>query len=197
MAKKGINKKSISLDMTAMCDMAFLLLTFFILTAKMKAEDPAPVEIPSARAEAKVPEQGMIRITVTQDGRVFFGVSEYKNREAILKEMNTEKSLGLTETEIQALASEELLGLPTGALKQFANIDPSEKGDYAQPGIPSDSLNNELQYWVRYAKNADPKYVFGIKGDLKTDYAAYNKVIKCLQGMRYNKFSLITSLEQQ
>ena len=41
MAKVKIPRKSISLDMTAMCDMAFLLLTFFILTAKFKPDDLA------------------------------------------------------------------------------------------------------------------------------------------------------------
>jgi biopolymer transport protein ExbD len=197
MAKKGINKKSISLDMTAMCDMAFLLLTFFILTAKMKANDPAPVEIPSSHADAKVPEDGMIRITVTQDGRIFFGVSEFKNRVEIYNSINAEKKLNLTKDQIQSLATEELIGIPFDRLGEFADLPISEKTDYEQVGIPADTMNNELQYWVRFAKDANPKYVFGVKADLKTDYAAYNKVIRSLQEMRYNKFSLITSLEQQ
>jgi len=36
-------KKATSIDMTAMCDVAFLLLTFFILTATAKIPEALPV----------------------------------------------------------------------------------------------------------------------------------------------------------
>ncbi len=37
MARPKIARKSTAVDMTAMCDVAFLLLSFFILTTKSKA----------------------------------------------------------------------------------------------------------------------------------------------------------------
>ena len=40
MSRIKIPRKSTAIDMTAMCDVAFLLLTFFILTAKLKQQDP-------------------------------------------------------------------------------------------------------------------------------------------------------------
>ncbi|MCU0430058.1 MAG: biopolymer transporter ExbD [Cytophagaceae bacterium] len=196
MAKKGINKKSISLDMTAMCDMAFLLLTFFILTAKMKAAEPVQVEIPSSQPAEKVPEQGLIRITLAPDGRIFFGLSEFANRKEVLKQLNESKKIGLSADDLDALASEETIGMPVEDLKEYASLSPEERGDFLQEGIPADSANNELQYWITYAKSTNPNYKFGIKADQKTDYEHYNKVIRSLQELRYNKFSLITSLEQ-
>lgn len=44
MAKAKSQKKAAAIDMTAMCDVAFLLLTFFILTATAKQPEPLPVD---------------------------------------------------------------------------------------------------------------------------------------------------------
>ena len=57
MSKVKGKKQSISLDMTAMCDMAFLLLTFFILTAKMKVPEPAQFDVPSSVSTQKYEEK--------------------------------------------------------------------------------------------------------------------------------------------
>ena len=46
MAKIKMSKKAASIDMTAMCDVAFLLLTFFILTATAKTPEALPVDTP-------------------------------------------------------------------------------------------------------------------------------------------------------
>ena len=40
-------------DMTAMTDVAFLLLTFFMLTAKMKPQEPVVIDTPSSISEIK------------------------------------------------------------------------------------------------------------------------------------------------
>ncbi|MEN0081712.1 biopolymer transporter ExbD, partial [Flavobacterium lindanitolerans] len=44
MAKIKLSKKSSRIDMTAMCDMAFLLLSFFIMTATAKVPEALPVD---------------------------------------------------------------------------------------------------------------------------------------------------------
>ena len=56
MAKIKMNKKSTSTDMTAMCDVAFLLLTFFILTATAKVPEVLPVDTPASTVQTKLPE---------------------------------------------------------------------------------------------------------------------------------------------
>ena len=40
MPRVKVARKSTAIDMTAMCDVAFLLLTFFILSAKPKTSGP-------------------------------------------------------------------------------------------------------------------------------------------------------------
>lgn len=55
MARIKIPRKSTAIDMTAMCDVAFLLLTFFILTAKLKQEDPLQVDTPAATTKQLFP----------------------------------------------------------------------------------------------------------------------------------------------
>ncbi|MFN9115341.1 MAG: biopolymer transporter ExbD, partial [Bacteroidota bacterium] len=53
MAKVKMGKKAASIDMTAMCDVAFLLLTFFILTATAKQPEPMSVDTPASTVQTK------------------------------------------------------------------------------------------------------------------------------------------------
>ena len=74
MPKVKVNRKSVSLDMTAMCDMAFLLLTFFMLTTKFKPEEPIVIESPTSISESILSDTDVATITIGKDGRVFFGM---------------------------------------------------------------------------------------------------------------------------
>ncbi|GAW90320.1 biopolymer transporter ExbD [Flavobacterium psychrophilum] len=70
MAKAKSQKKAAAIDMTAMCDVAFLLLTFFILTATAKQPEPLPVDTPSSTVQTKLPEKDLAMLTVG-NGKVF------------------------------------------------------------------------------------------------------------------------------
>ena len=59
-------EKAQAIDMTAMCDVAFLLLTFFILTAKPKVDDPTKAEVPTSTNEKLVPDENLATISVGQ-----------------------------------------------------------------------------------------------------------------------------------
>jgi biopolymer transport protein ExbD len=65
----------------------------------------------------------------------------------------------------------------------------------ATPGIPIDSLNNELAIWVNSARNAAPRYSIAIKGDREADIPTVKRVISILQDNKANRFALITNLE--
>jgi biopolymer transport protein ExbD len=65
------NRASLRLDMTAMVDVAFLLLTFFMLTTQFKPPEQVQIELPSSHAEVKMPGTDLMTVTVSTDGRVF------------------------------------------------------------------------------------------------------------------------------
>ena len=185
----------ISLDMTAMCDMAFLLLTFFILTAKMKTPEVVQVDIPASVSEKKVPEQNLMKITVASDGAVYFSITEAPTRKKLIDRVAEIKKLTLTENEKIAFANTEMFGLPAAQLKGFFSMPSSQREEYKQPGIPVDSANNELKMWIKEAKTINGRLIIAIKGDKNSDYEKYSSVVATLQDLNLNKFSLITSLE--
>ncbi len=185
----------ISLDMTAMCDMAFLLLTFFILTAKMKTPEVVQVDIPSSVSDKKVPEQNLMKITVANDGKVYFSVTEPATRKQLIDKVATAKNMSLTEQDKLAFANTEMFGLPMNQIKGFLSLPASKREDFVQPGIPLDSANNELKVWIKEAKGVNGRLIIAIKGDKQSDYEKYSGVVNTLQELNLNKFSLITSLE--
>jgi biopolymer transport protein ExbD len=71
---KGKGKRiAVSIDMTPMVDVAFLLLIFFMSTTQFKPPEEVSVSLPASSSEIKVPESGVIVITVTKQGRFYIG----------------------------------------------------------------------------------------------------------------------------
>jgi biopolymer transport protein ExbD len=58
----------VSIDMTPMVDIAFLLLIFFMSTTVFKKPEEVPVQLPLSHSVRKLPETGVIVITVMKDG---------------------------------------------------------------------------------------------------------------------------------
>ena len=55
----------ISIDMTPMVDVAFLLLIFFMCTTQFDPPEKDKIELPESNSEAKAPESDIITIAVT------------------------------------------------------------------------------------------------------------------------------------
>lgn len=194
MPKHKIARKSTNIDMTAMCDVAFLLLTFFILTAKFKPEEPVTVVTPSSISEIRLPEADIIMITADTAGRVFFNMDGQPKRIDLINEIDTKYALGLTEAEKKAYAIRGPVGIPVEQLKGWLN-DPHSIEPPAMPGIPYDSLNNQLDSWVIYARVANPMARIAVKADAKTPYPTIKKIMDVLRDRKINQFNLITDLE--
>ncbi len=64
---------SVTIDMTPMVDVAFLLLIFFMSTTQFKPPEQVSVSLPASSSEIKVPETEVIVITVTKQGKFFIG----------------------------------------------------------------------------------------------------------------------------
>ena len=200
MPRVKVGRKSTAIDMTAMCDVAFLLLTFFILSAKPKTQDPVRADVPASIATFAIPETDFSTLTVGQ-GKAFFNVQGADVRIETLKQMADKYKIAFTPEEEKVFAGTETFGVPMGTLKQFLNLPNDQKNTYVQPGIPVDTTDNsELADWVRSARKANVglhgvDLRIAIKGDSKEEYPVIHKIIMTLQKQKVNKFSLITSLK--
>ena len=200
MARIKVPRKSTAMDMTAMCDVAFLLLTFFILTAKLRTEDPLHVDIPASTVSQVVPDDNLSTLTVGQ-GKIFFGIEGTDIRKALLEEMGKQYKISFTPEEEQRFSVIPTFGVSMNQLKQYISLDEEQRKTFPQAGIQADSTaTNELATWIyqerlvtRNLKNQELR--FAIKGNAKDEYPAYKKVVDVLQRQGVNKFILITSLK--
>ena len=87
MAKVKVPRKSTSVDMTAMTDVAFLLLTFFMLATQFKPDEPVQVLTPASVAEIPLPDVDVMLITISDDNRVFFDLQGEQYKYTLLERM--------------------------------------------------------------------------------------------------------------
>lgn len=199
MPKVKAKRQSVSLDMTAMCDVAFLLLTFFMLTAKFRPEEAVTIAPPSSISEKPLnSKDGMLTISVSPDGGVYLATDDQLAREFMIERMANRYGVALTATMKKNYMSSEIVGYPAGAIRQVLSVKPSEAKDKGfLKGIPIDSANNELSYWVGYAKLSNPNMKIAIKGDQNSKYDVFSDIIGTLQAQNINIFQLITSPENR
>ena len=197
MPKIKVPKKSPSLDMTPMVDLAFLLVTFFMLTTKFRPDEPVVVDQPSSVSQIPLPDKGVLMLTIDNKGRVFFNVEGQQIRKDILARLGTHFNLTFDEKQIKRFSVLASVGMPMNKLGEYLNANDEQRRamNTATPGIPIDSLNNELAIWVNSARNAAPRYSIAIKGDREADIPTVKRVISILQDNKANRFALITNLE--
>jgi biopolymer transport protein ExbD len=198
MAKIKMKKKSTSTDMTAMCDVAFLLLTFFILTATAKIPEALPVDTPASTVQTKLPDNDLATMTVG-DGKVFFDLKGREVRKKTLELMAEKYNVKFTEEDKTMFSLMEGFGVSIGSLKQIIEMKSADRTKAEQPGIPMDSLDNQLKDWIYNARLAnievnDKELQIAIKGDAKEEYPAIRKVMDICQEQKINSFSLVTGL---
>ena len=207
MPRVKVARKSTAIDMTAMCDVAFLLLTFFILTAKPKIDDPSHATVPPSTSYIPVADANMITISIGQafgKDAAFFSVTEQDVRKEALTEMGKKWGASFTPEEQQRFAVTPVFGVPISRLKSFLDADPAQLKDFPQTGIPAGDTtnvnNNELYDWIHMSRQAEivlhSKILnVAIKADHAEQYPEINKVIAILGKQGLFKFDLITSLK--
>jgi biopolymer transport protein ExbD len=198
MAKIKMKKKSTSTDMTAMCDVAFLLLTFFILTATAKVPEALPVDTPASTVQTKLPESDLATITIGK-GKVFFDLKGREVRKRALQLMGDKYGVTFTQEEMDKFALMEGFGVPIQSMSQIIAMKSADRNKAEQPGVPKDSLDNQLKEWIYNSRIAnietnDKELQIAIKGDAKEEYPAIKKVMDILQDQNINSFSLVTGL---
>jgi biopolymer transport protein ExbD len=200
MPRAKIPRKSTNIDMTAMCDVAFLLLSFFILATKFKPAEALSVVTPSSVSSKVAPDKNVVLLTVDKDGKVYFSVSDANTAEKkdIMDAINTSKNLGLTDAEKKAFVNNpsSYVGVPFAQLKSYLDVPLDQVKNVKQTGIPAqDSTNNELRDWVAAAVSAfqGEKMNILVKGDDASKYPSFQGVIWALKKNDQLKFQLVVS----
>ncbi len=204
MPKVKPHRTSPSLDMTPMVDLAFLLVTFFMLTTQFRPDEAVVVDPPSSTSDLHAPDSDILTLTVDDKKRVFFGYDKAPIKEAALKAVAAKYGVTFTPTQIKQFSLMPNFGVPIGQLGSYLDKDTEQRKalNPTLPGVPYDSLNNQMIDWVMEARKANaalfhkPTYLV-IKGDGNADVKTVQTVIKDLQEKDINRFNLQTSLEMK
>jgi biopolymer transport protein ExbD len=216
MPKAKVKRKSTAIDMTPMVDLAFLLITFFMLTIQFRPPELVSVNYASAIQEAteSVPTEDIIQITADEKGRVFFGVRSQKTRKEMVRLIESETSVQLSDTlEKQfELAGDLAVGIYN--LPKYLSMEPAKRREMVSkgqfPGVPVDTANNNeknmLFKYVKYARQGHYAWTsrqgkegksirIMVKADQKTPYPTIQKIIHTLKSQGINRINVITAQE--
>lgn len=215
MGKAKVKRASTSIDMTAMCDVSFLLLTFFVLTATARQPEVLTVDVPASSTPDKLPDDNVSIISV-KGTKVFFSIKNPTVREETLKSMSAKYDLAFSDKDYEEFKKLDEFGVPLKNLRQLLSL-PNDKRDVGlQVGIPVDSTetnSNELYQWVQQARLATLRYnkdregdkdfvdpgvmKVAIKADANEKYPTVNLIIETLRNQKQNKFSFVTGLRNE
>lgn len=194
MARNKKERGDLYIDMTAMSDMAWLLLTFFVLTTQFRKPEIVPVNTPSSVAETKLQDGDIVQITVNDEGRYYFGIIDDHHKEPILEKMGKKYGIEFTDEEKRTFLGLSEVTVPIGSLKSYLGAS-DEQRKATIPGIPLDSANLQLIDWVEFSYEVEPDLALAIKGDVNTQYPKFRELINQLVERNFNRFQLITSSE--
>lgn len=199
MPKVKVPRKSTSVDMTAMCDVAFLLLSFFILTTKFKSADAVEVVTPTSVSTKPAEDKNVVMITMDKDGKAYFGIGDNNEseKETIIDAIDQQKQLSLTDKEKKAFVKGGSVGVPFSMLKSYLQLNEEQIKNYKAPGIPLDSANNELTLWMAAANTAytGSRMTLLVKGDNNAKYPTFKGVIDAFKKNEIFKFAMVTDPE--
>lgn len=215
MSKKPSKGGTPSLDMTPMVDLAFLLVTFFMLTASFRMAEPVTVDPPSSIGEITLPDNH-IMVTIDNNGRAFFGISNVEAKSNALVKMSEKYNIKFTPEQIKKFGGLPSFGVDIKDLPRYIDASENERMNFQpQKGVPLDSINNQLKDWIAnggaeavkiyerakdLAKQSNQPMIaekprYAIKCDAKTKYIYVKDVVKTFTDLKIYQFNLITGLE--
>jgi biopolymer transport protein ExbD len=173
------------------------------------------VDTPSSTSEKLLPENVLL-VSIDRFGKAFFNISNPQVRISTLERMGEQHKIQFTDEEKKRFGAMTSIGVPINNLKDYINLDDTQRQKLKSPGIPIDSLDNQLGEWIQFgrieaAKQAKQekdkaeaagrefKYEpmrFAIKADGAANYIAVKDIIKIFTDKDIYRFNLITNLEQ-
>jgi biopolymer transport protein ExbD len=213
MPKIKLPHHSPRIDMTPMVDLFSLLLTFFMLTTSFRPQEAAVIDTPASISEKQAPEKNVMTFLVSKTGKVYFSLSDkgenpadtaFHFRTKILEEMGKKYSVTFTKPQLKKFANLTSFGMPVQYIPKWIEAKDQKERDALQAelvkmnkdGIPYDSANNQLAYWIFYARSISNNVEVQIKGDVDAEYKDIKKILDILQEKKVNKFNLTTNLEK-
>lgn len=196
MARIKPKRHGVVTDMTAMCDVAFLLLTFFILTTEFKQPDVEDIVTPSSISKSKLTEgDNTMTISVTKDGRYYFSpTNNPSQRVELLEKMGEKYNITFTEQEKTAFQNTQFVGVPVAQLKAFLQLPEDQRKKY-KGSIPMDSANTQLVEWVQNNAKINREAKLAVKGDGSASYDKLKVLFEGLRDIEFYKFVLVTTEE--
>lgn len=217
MSKKPSKGGAPALDMTPMVDLAFLLVTFFMLTASFRMAEPVTVDPPSSIGQVDLPDNHIL-VTIDDKGRAFFGISNPVAKKAALIEMAAKYKVNFTEEQKVKFTGLPSFGVDIKNLPAYIDAKEEERKNFkGQTGVPLDTItpNNQLKDWIaiggkkavetyneakRTAEERNQEFKaekprYAIKCDASTKYIYVKDVVKAFTDLKIYQFNLITSLE--
>ncbi|MCX8472176.1 MAG: biopolymer transporter ExbD [Sediminibacterium sp.] len=193
MGRSKIPRKSTNIDMTAMCDVAFLLLSFFIMATKFKPAEAIPVVPPSSVSSKVAPSKDICLITVDQNGKVFLGIDDKAMRALLGDEIKKTQNIDFKTSDF---ASKEFWGCSFSQLPSLLALPKDKVKGENLPGIPAkDSAHNELIEWMKLVKQVYLGKTLNIifKGDGGVKYDVFNNVLESFRKNDLDRFQMVTN----
>lgn len=197
MARAKIKRGSTHVDMTAMCDVAFLLLTFFILVGQFKPSEAIEVNPPSSVSNKHAPQKDYFNVTINKQNQFYIDMAD-KMKEDVLEQVGKLSGINFSDADVKAFKRTGFVGVPLNQLNQFSRLQPAQLETMKFTGIPADSTNNQLQTWITAAVQVSlgKKVNFLIKADDGTKYTAFKKVLDAFQKNDIYKYNLVTNTKE-
>lgn len=197
MAKVKPKRHGVVTDMTAMTDVAFLLLTFFILTAEFRKPEVEDIVEPSSVSKARLTEgDNTMTISVTEDGRYYFSPSTNpEQRLKLLEAMGEKYKVTFTDAEKAVFVNEMFVGVPMAQLKAFLNLSEDQRKAYKGNSVPLTADNRQLIDWVQISQKINNDVKLAVKGDSKASYDKFKALFEGLRDIEFYKFVLVTTEE--
>jgi len=138
MPKIKMPKSSPSIDMTPMVDLAFLLVTFFMLAASFRSSEPVEVDVPSSISDKIIPEN-VVLVTIDKGGRVFFNMSDPEARREVVQQMIGKYKINMSPEQVEKFTLMSSFGCTMQELPGYIDMAAEQRKRASTKGIPLDS----------------------------------------------------------